>query len=147
MSIIFCYYAVNTFPPHIVISNKCTSTFLGKKRYFSSHLVNRVYIYKLKLCLKHHSKYYLQVPIFNLKSLLFPQSPSPRVLTQHSGVVRCCSQSTGPLINRLELLTGGSSISCRPCHFHCCVSIRPQSGGGARKERGAAINTSPSLAF
>lgn len=119
----------------------------GNKRYFSSHLVSRVYIYKLKLCLTHHSKYYLRVPIFNLKSLLFPQSLSPRVLTQQSRVVLCCSQSTGPLINRLELLTGGSSIPCRPCHFHCCIFIRPHSGGGARKKRGAATNASLSLAF
>lgn len=118
-----------------------------KKRYFSSHLVNRVYIYKLKLCLRHHSKYDLQVPILNLKSLLFPQSLSPRVLTQHSRLVLSCGQSTGPLINRLELLTGGSSISYCPCHFLCCISIRPYSGGGTRKERGAATNASPSLTF
>lgn len=107
-----------------------------KKRYFSSHLVSRVYIYKLKLCFRHHSKYDLQVPILNLKSLLFPQSLSPRVLTQHSRPVLCCGQSTGPLINRLELLTGGSSIPYRPCHFLCCISIRPHSRGGTWKEEG-----------
>lgn len=44
------------------------------------------------------------------------------------------SQSTRPLINRLELLTGGSSIPDRPCHFHYCISITPHFRDEARKK-------------
>lgn len=59
----------------------------------------------------------------------------------------CSSQSTGPLINRLELLTGGSSIPHRPCHFHYCISITPHFRDKARKRRRAGQKTSSSLAF
>lgn len=62
--------------------------------------------------------HYLQLSILNTKSLLITQFLSPRVLTLHSRVVLCRSQSSGPLINRLELLTEGSSIPCCPCHLH-----------------------------
>lgn len=134
--------------PHMVISNKCTSTLLEKKkRHFSSHFVNRVYIYGLKLHTLKASHCYLRLPTFNPKSLLFPQSLSPRVLTAHSRGVLCHRRSTGPLINRLELLTGGSSILRRPCHSHYCISIMPHSGDRARKERRATTDTSLSLAF
>ena len=48
----------------------------------------------------------------------------------------CSSRSTGPLINRLELLTGGSSIPRRPCHFHY-ASFRRQ---GTEEETGRPEN-------
>lgn len=80
-----------------------------------------------------------------------PQSLSPRVLTP-SGLWFCVAalcgrQSTRSLINRLELLTGGSSIPHRPCHFHYCISITPHFRDKARKRRWAGQKTSFSLAF
>lgn len=45
MSIILCYYAVNTFSPHMVISNKCTSTFLENKIFFISPCEHSLYLW------------------------------------------------------------------------------------------------------
>lgn len=45
MSIILCYYAVNTFSPHMVISNKCTSTFLENKIFFISPCEQGLYLW------------------------------------------------------------------------------------------------------
>lgn len=59
----------------------------------------------------------------------------------------CGSRSTRPLINRLELLTGGSSIPHYPCHFHYSISIMPHFRDKARKRRRAGQKTSSSLAF
>lgn len=138
---------IHIIPPHGDFKQMHLHLPGKEKRHFSSHLVNRVYIYGLKLHTLKASQCYLRLPVFDPKSVLFPQSLPPRVLTAHSRGGLCHRQSTRPLINRLELLTGGSSILRRPCHSHYCISIMPHSGDGAREERRATTDTFPSLAF
>lgn len=50
----------------------------------------------------------------------------------------CSRRSTRPLINRLELLTGGSSVPRRPCHFHYLHFHRASFGRRGTAEEEAA---------
>lgn len=193
MNIIFCYYAVNTFSFHALISNKPTPSAPPpppKKVFFfiflcSSNLVHKAaksqcirdsiifpiitneYCYlliwkEITLCFfaeKEKEKKKLARHSFQSTHLAktpnhcqLPQSLSPSGADTEwfCGLVvpcLCGSRSTRPLINRLELLTGGSSIPHYPCHFHYCISIMPHFRDKARKRRRAGQKTSSSLAF
>lgn len=189
MNIIFCYYAVNTFSFHMLISNKPTHStsqlhpekriyfyvhltlwselqspsILGKQCYFvHSNYKGTCLIYFWTLLFMYQMKQKFIIFCKKKKTLVghtlestpsattwnhchLPQSLSPRVLTPSGFVSRalCGSQSTRPLINRLELLTGGSSIPHRPCHFHYCISIMHHFRDKARRRRWAGQKPPP----